>query len=128
MEGGIENSNHGDAAHNVAAGIDADDVRGIVQGSEGGALLESRHDLIGDEDGGGKLLAAVDDAVANSVDFLHGGNNAVLGAGELVDDRGDSLGVGGQGDILVKHGLAADKRAVLEVTVDADTLAETLCH
>ena len=72
------------------------------------------------------LLAAVDDAVADSVYLAHALHDAVLCAGELVDDRGNGLGVGRQGDVLVEHGLAADERGVLQVTVDADALAQAL--
>ena len=128
MECGVEHCNHGNIAHNVAAGIDADDVCGVVQGSEGSALLESFHDGIVDADRGSKLLAAVNDAVTDSVDLLHGGDNAVLGAGELVDNSGYCLCMSGHCKILVEYGLAADQRTVLEVAVDADTLAKTLSH
>ena len=58
----------------------------------------------------------MNDAVADSVDLLHGGYNAVLGAGKLVDN------------ILIKYGLAAYQGAVLKVTVEADTLAKALSH
>ncbi len=128
MEGGIEHRDHGNVAHNVAAGVDADDVCWVVQGSEGGALLESFHDGIVDAHGGSELLAAVNDAVTDGVDLLHGCDNAVLGAGELVDDGCYCLGMGGHCDVLVEYGLAADQRGVLEVTVKADALAQTLSH
>ena len=72
------------------------------------------------------LFAAVDDAVADGVDLVHGADHAVLGAGELVDDGGDGLGVRGEGEVLVKNGLAAHQRGVLQVPVDADALAQAL--
>ena len=128
MESGVEHCNHGNVAHNVAAGVDADDVCRVVQGSEGSALLERFHNCIVDAHGGSKLLAAVNDAVADSVDLLHGGDNAVLGAGELVDNSGNCLCVGGHCKILIKYGLAAYQGAVLEVAVDADALAKALSH
>ena len=99
-----------------------------MQGSKGSALLKSLHDLVGDENGGCELLAAVDDTVADSVDLLHGADNTVLGTCELVDNSCNSLSVGGQSNVLVEDGLAADQRAVLEVTVDTDALAKTLSH
>ena len=127
VEGGVE---HGDLGHVLAhdggAGVDAGDVGGVVQRGEGGAVLEGLHDLVGDAHGAGELLAAVDDAVADSVDLAHALHDAVLCAGQLVDDRGNGLGVGRQGDVLVEHGLAADERGVLQVTVDADALAQAL--
>ena len=70
----------------------------------------------------------MNDAVTDSVDLLHGCDDAILGAGELVDDCGNSLGVGGHCKILVEYGLAAYQRAVLEVTVDTDALAKALSH
>ena len=128
VESGVEHCNHGNVAHNVAAGVDADDVCRVVQGSEGSALLERFHNCIVDAHGGSKLLAAVNDAVADSVDLLHGGDNAVLGAGELVDNSRNCLCVGGHCNILIKYGLAAYQGAVLKVTVEADTLAKALSH
>ena len=81
MESGVENCDHGDIAHDITAGIDADDVCGIVQGGKGGALLESLHDLVCDEDGGSKLLTAVNDTVAVCVHLLQGADNALLCTG-----------------------------------------------
>ena len=120
---------HGDhwhvVAHDGAAGVDAGDVGGIVQRGKRRALLKGGHDGIVDLDRAGKLLAAVDDAVTDGVDLFHGGDHTVLGAGQLVDDRGDGFGVGGHRQVFVKDRLAADERGVLEVTVDADALAQT---
>ena len=128
MERGVEHCDHGNVAHNGLAGVDTGDVGGIVQGSEGDALFERGHDCVINADGACKLLAAVNHAVTDSVDLLHGGNNAVLRAGQLVNDSRDSLGMSGHGDVLIEDGLAACQRAVLEVTVNADALAQTLCH
>ena len=127
MEGGVEDADLGHVlAHDLDAGVDAGDVGGVVQGGEGGALLERGHDLVGYQHAARELLAAVDDAVADGVNLVHGAHDAVLGAGELVDDGGYGLGVAGQGDVLVEDGLIANKRGVLEVTVDADALAQAL--
>ena len=127
MEGGVEDSDLGHVlAHDGGAGVDAGDVGGVVQGGEGGAVLEGLHDLVGDADGGGELLAAVDDAVADGVYLAHAGHDAVLGAGELVYNGGNGLRVRRQGDVLVENGLSADERRVLQVTVDADALAQAL--
>ena len=128
MEGGVEHGDHGDVAHNGLAGVDAGDVGGVVKGGKGSALLKSGHDVVVDLDGAGELLTAVHHAVTDSVDLLHGGDDTVLRAGELLDDSGDGFGVGGHGDVFIKDGLAADQGAVLEVTVDADSLSEALGH
>ena len=127
MERGVKHGDHRHVvAHDGAAGVDAGDVGGVVQRGERRALLERGHDGVVDLDGTGKLLTAVDDTVADGVDLLHGGDHTVLGAGQLVDDRSDGLGVGGHRQVFVKDRLAADERGVLEVAVDADALAQTL--
>ena len=101
-------------------------MRGVVQGSKGRAGLDELEHLVGDDDAGGEILAAVDYAVADGADLVHGGHNAVLRRGELVHDGGNGLGMGGHGDFLIENALALDKRSVLEVAVDADALAEAL--
>ena len=128
VERGVEHGNHGHVAHDVAAGLDAGDVGGVVQGREGDARLNGGHNAVVDLHGFCELLTAVDDAVADGVDLLHGADNTVFGAGELLNDRGDGLGMGGHGDVLIEDGLAADQGGVLEVAVDADPLAQALGH
>ena len=48
-------------------------------GGDGWMLLNGGHDLVGDQHGLGKLLAAVDDAVTDSVDLGHGADHTVFG-------------------------------------------------
>ena len=128
VEGGVEHGDHGHIlAHDGLAGVDAGDVGGVVQRGKGGAFVKSLHNLGVNLDGGGKLLTAVNDAVTNSVNLLHGGHNAVLGAGKLVDNSRNSLRVSGHGHVLIENGLAADERGVLEMAVYANTLAEAFC-
>ena len=127
VERGVEHGDHRHVvAHDGAAGVDAGDVGGVVQRRKRRALLERGHDGVVDLDGAGELLTAMDDTVADGVDLLHGGDHTVLGAGQLVDDRGNGLGVGGHRQVFVKDGLAADERGVLQVTVDTDALAKAL--
>jgi len=126
MEGGIEHGHHGYVAHDFFAGLDAGDVGGVVQGGEGDALAHCRHDGVVYAHGGGKFLAAVDQTMADCVYFLHGGHHTVFGAGELVDDCGNGLGVSGHGHVLIELGLAAHKGSVLQMAVDAYALAQTL--
>ena len=128
MEGGVEHGDHGDLAHDGAAGVDAGDVGGIVQRGEGGALLDGLHHFVVDEHGGGELLAAVDHAVTDRVDLFHGVDHAVLGAGEFINDGGNGLGMRGHGHVFVKNRFPLHQRRVLEVTVDADALAQPLGH
>ena len=99
-----------------------------MQRRERGALFERGHDRVVDFDGAGELLTAVNHTVTDRVDLAHGSDNTVLGAGELVDDRGDCFGMGRKRKIFIEDRLAADKRGVLQMTVDADTLAEALGH
>ena len=128
MESGVEHCDHGHVAHDGLAGLDAGEVRGVVQRSERDALFDSVHDRSVNENGLGELLAAVEHTVADSVYLTHGGDHAVLGAYELVDRCGDSLGMRGHGDIRFKNLLVADQRGVLEMTVNADALAQALGH
>ena len=51
VESGVEHCNHGNISHNVAAGVDADDVCGVMQGSEGSTLLERFHNSVIDAHG-----------------------------------------------------------------------------
>ena len=82
------------------AGLDADDVGGVVERREGIALLHCLHDLVGDDERSlAKLLAAVDHAVAHSVDLLHGADDAVVLVHQRVQHGLDGLGVGGHGDV-----------------------------
>jgi hypothetical protein len=127
MEGGVEDGDHGHAGHELLAGLDADDVGGVVQRGEGIALLDGLHDLVGDDDGLGELFAAVDHAVADRVDLLHGADDAVLLVDEGVQHGLDGLAVGGHGNGSFLDGFLAGKlRLVGEAAVDADALAETL--
>ena len=127
VERGVKHGDHRHVvAHDGAAGVDAGDVGGVVQRRKRRALFERGHDGVVDLDGAGELLTAVDDTVADGVDLLHGGDHTVLGAGQLVDDRSNGLGVGGHRQVFVKDRLAADERGVLQVTVDTDALAQAL--
>ena len=128
MESGVEHCDHGHVAHDCLACLDAGEVCGVVQRPEGNALFNSVHDRPVDENGLGEFLTAVEHAVADSVYLAHGGDHAVLRAYELVDRCGDSLGMRGHGDIRFKNLLVADQRGVLEMTVNADALAQALSH
>ena len=127
MERGIEHGNHGDAGHNGLAGLDADDVGRVVQRSQRIALLNGGHDLIGDEDGLGELLATMHHAVAHSVDLLHGADHAVVGVHQSVQHSLNGLGMGGHGHVNgVLLFLTGDLGLVGELAVDADALAQAL--
>ena len=79
MEGGVEHGHLGHVgAHDGGAGLDAQDVGGVVQGGQGDARLHGGEHLPVDAYGVGEGFAAVDDAVAHCVDLLHGGDDAVF--------------------------------------------------
>ena len=125
MESGVEHSHHGGVGHEGLAGLDADDVGGIVQRSQRVALLDGGHDLVGDEHGGGELLTAVNHTVAHRVDLVHGGDHAVLLVHQSVEHGLDGLRVGGHGHVGLFDGLLAGG-LVGELAVDADALTQTL--
>ena len=128
MERSVE---HGDLrhilAHDGGAGVDAGDVGGVVERSQGDAVLQGLHDLVGDEDGGVERLAAVHHPVAHSVDLLHGADHAVLGVHQRVEHGLDGFGVGGHGHVHGVQGLLALHLGLIgELAVDADALAQAL--
>ena len=127
VEGGVEHAHHGHAGHALLAGLDAGDVGGVVEGGQGDAVLQSLHDLVGDEDGAGKGLAAVHHAVTHSVDLLHGADHAVLFIHQRVQHGLNGLGVGRHGHIHGVQGLLALHLGLVgELAVDADALAQAL--
>ena len=127
MESGIEHAHHGNAGHAGLAGLDAGDVGGVMQRCQGDAVLQSLHDLVGDQDRAGKGLAAVDHAVADSVDLRHGGDNAVLGVHQSVQNGLDGLGMSGHCHVDGLQGLLALHLGLIgELAVDTDALAEAL--
>ena len=127
VEGGIEHGDHRHAGHELLAGLDANDVGGIVQRGKGIAVLNRLHDLVGDDDGLGEFLPAVDDAVANGVDLLHRADHAVLFIDQRIKNGLDGLAVGrhGDGGFLYRF-LAGQLRLVGKAAVDANAFAKAL--
>ena len=125
VEGGVEHGHHGGVGHQLLAGADADDVGGVVQGSQGVALLDGGHDLVGDEDGLGKLLAAVDHAVTHRIDLGHGADDAVVLVHQGVQHGLDGFGVGGHGHVGGLDGSLAGG-LIGKLAVDADALTQAL--
>ena len=125
VEGGVEHGHHGGAGHELPAGLDSDDVGGVVQRRQGIALLNGGHNLVRDQDGGGKLLPAVDHPVAHRADLAHGGDDAVVLVRHRVQHGLDGLGMGGHGDVDGVQGLFP-LGLVGEFAVNADALAQAL--
>ena len=126
VEGRVEHRHLGHiVAQDGPAGLDADDVGRIMQRRQGGAVLHRLHHLVGDEDGAGEALAAVDHPVTHRVDLLHGGDDAVVRVHQGGQHRLDGLGMGGHGDVRRRHGgLALHLGLIGEFSVNADALAQ----
>ena len=126
VEGSVE---HRCLGHVVAqhrpAGLDADDVGGVMQRRQGGAVLHRLHHLIGNQDGVGKAFAAVDHPVTHRVDLLHGGDDAVDRVHQSGQHRLDGLGMGGHGHVGGHGGrLALYLGLIGKFSVNADALAQ----
>ena len=92
VESGIEDSDLGSGGHDLLASLDAHQVGGVVQGSQGDALLDGSDDLIVDDAGIEELHAAVQDAVTDSVDLLDGLDDTVNGVNQDAQGSGNGLG------------------------------------
>ena len=125
MERGVEHSDLGLARHGLLAGLDAHEVGGVVQRAEGDAVADGLLAGLVDDAALNKLVAAVQDAVADSVDLVNGLDNAVLRIDQNGHDRLDRFLMGGHGDVLF-HLLAACGNLVRQTAVQTDTLAQTL--
>ena len=128
MERGIEYGDHRNVrAHNVAAGLDADQVGRIVERRKRYAVLDRLEHLFGDNDAVREELAAVYHAVADRVDLAHRGDNALLGIEQHVDDRLDRFLMGRHGNVELEFLVRLVAR-VRQDAVDADALAQALGH
>ncbi len=130
MERGVKNSNlrHG-ITQNRLAGVDANEVGGVVQRGQRIALFNGFHHLIGDEDGGCKGLAAVNHAVPHSVDLAHGGKHTVFSVHQSVQNGLNGLGMGGHRHVNGAQGLLAlHLRLIGELAVNTNALAQALCQ
>ena len=126
MESGVENSNHRNLiAHDLAASLNAHDVSGVVERTEGDAALNSVHASLVNENRLCKFDAAVENTVTNGGNLAHGAYNAVFGRNELVENGFNSLCVGGHGKVCFKNRLAVNEGFMLDVTVDTYAFAKT---
>ncbi len=106
MKGGIEHGDLRDARHDLLAGLDAHQVGGIVQRAEGDAFGNRCDDVVVNQRALGKFFPAVHDAVPDGADLFQAADNAVVLAGQLLDDGVDRLRVGRQGNIRLEFALA----------------------
>ena len=124
-EGGVEYSYVRFARANFFTGLDTHQVGRVVQRARVEALADSSLDILVDNDGFGKLGAAVEHAVADCIDLIDRFDDAVFCAGQSVQNQLYSYGVvrhWGLNNIVVfaRYFVGQDR------TVDADSLAETL--
>ena len=96
-----------------------------MQRAEGDAVADGLLAGLVDDAALNKLVAAVQDAVADSVDLVNGLDNAVLRIDQNGHDRLDRFLMGGHGDVLF-HLLAACGNLVRQTAVQTDTLTQTL--
>ena len=98
-----------------------------MERSKGDTLFDGFDDLVVDQDRLRELLAAVEDAVTDSVDLLHALDDAVLLVDKGLQNSLDGFVMGGHWDVNGVEGLLAfDLGLICELTVDADTLADAL--
>ena len=123
MERGVEHSDLGSGGHDSLAGADTHQVGGVVQGAQRNALLDGGNNVVIDDAGVKELHAAVQDAMAHSIDLVGGLDDAVHRVNQNGQNRLNGLGVGGHGDVL-DNLLAVC--VVGQAAVDVDTLAQAL--
>ena len=125
VEGGVEHGHLRGLGHDLLAGLDAHQVGGIVQGTQGDALLDGLNAGVVDDAALRERHAAVEHAVAHRVDLIHAGDHAVITAEQGGQDGLDRLGVGGHGDLGLEL-LVLGGDLMGQAAVDADALAQTL--
>ena len=127
VESCIENSYLGNTGHNLFASFNTHKVCRVVERSEGEALTDSSLNVFCYELACCELHTAVENTVTYCIDFIHACNYTVLSTYKLVENSCDSFGVCGESHIFIEYGLTVYHGCVLEVTVNTDTLAQTLC-
>src|SRR5699024_6288984 len=99
VEGGVEHGHLGGVGDDLLAGPDAHEVGGVVEGTQGDALLDGGDAGVVDDAALGEGGAAVEDAVAHCGDLIGGGDDALLRVHHDVQHGLDGLVVGGHGDV-----------------------------
>ena len=123
MESRVEDSYLGHTGHKGLDGLDAGHVGRIVEGRDVIALADLLFDFIVDEDARAEFLAAVDDTVADSVDFGVRLDAAFDGVGQHLEDGLDRTFVVGAAEF--DDGLAAVGALILEEGVGQTDFFDT---
>ena len=126
VEGRIENRDVRLGRHDRLTGLDARDVRRLMQRSERHKLLDPLHRLFRHQHGVLERLAAVEHAVAAGADLVQRSDRAVVLVRQRGEDGGNRLGVvlhvAGELDHLI-----GAQHSLLEVrALDADALDQAL--
>ena len=128
MERSIKYGNHRYVrTHNLAAGLNTNQVGRIVQRCERYAVLDRLEHLFGDDNAVREELAAVYHAVTDCVDLAHRGDNTLFRIEQHVDDRLDRFLMGRHSDVELELFIRL-VAGVGEHAVDADALAQALSH
>ena len=128
MECGIEYSDHRNIrTHNLAAGLNTDQVGRVVERRQRYAVLDCLENLLGDDNAVREELAAVYDAVADSVNLAHRRNNALFRIEQYVDNGLDRFLMGRHCDVELEL-LVRLVAGVGQHAVNTDTLAQALGH
>ena len=127
MEGGVEYNHVGSLSteHSLGA-AQALHMSHVVNGSQGSDLLDLVDDGIGHDLALGEELSTLHNAVADGADLALILHNSALAGGHHLNDLGESLGVGGEGNLFgpgAAVGLMGDLAAL-----DADALAQALAQ
>ena len=125
MEGRVEDDDVRLAGEHVHDGLEAHEVRGVVERRERNDFLDALDDFGRDEDGLRELLSAVDYAVAGRAELVEALEDAELGIDEDVEDVLDSRRVVGEGN-FARHRVEAGLRVLDARAFDADALDEAL--
>ncbi len=127
VKSGVKHCHHRHVRHDLPARVDADQVRRIVERCEVIALLDGFQHRVVDDYGGGKLLPAMHDAVADCTDLAERLDDPVPCIRQRIDHEPDRHGV-------IRHRrldlyLVPARGCVCEHTfVDTDALTEPFCE
>ena len=125
MESSVEGDDLRDGRENLLHGVDAQQVRRIVERGEVAAEGDLLEDVVIHEDGAGEEIAALDDAVTHRLDVLQGLQDARLGIRQGFQDELHAHFVVCNRDVL--HDFVPAGRSVLEdAGGKADLLGDTL--
>ena len=87
--------------HNRLAGIDADNIRWIVQRRIGRAFFQSRHNFIINKRGAGKFFSSMDDPMAYRINRIHSFDDTAAGISQAIQHQFDR-------HLMIRYGLLND--------------------